>query len=315
MKTRGDFVSIDLLDVLPEFERPPVKQDDETLQKSIEAGERSGQGGIQQPLAVLEKEDGRYLVVRGTRRRRIALGLGIPKVPIAIFETPTGETPESYAPRLRLILELRQDLLPSQRAGLIVQLKKQFKLQNQEVARYLGVDVDSITNWLAVLKFIPEIVEALDADRLTSQAARVFIGLSEKGQRAIWKAHQKSLTFRGAGRRHKPLLNDYPPDKFPDYYVNPEKALRKVKGSKSGAKKKSAPKPSYTQDEKRRLMNSYNFKEEELDAAKEELKSMNAQIRAATPIAAAIIRNKNLWKLVPETMKPELERFAELYVS
>lgn len=305
---KAAFVPIELLDVLEEFERPPVQQDDDVLRRSIEAG------SIQQPLAVLERDGGRYLVVRGTRRRRIAKELGLPKVPVAIFETPKGETPEEYAPRLRLILELRQDLTPSQRASLIERIKSQYKMTNKAVAKYLGVDEDSITNWLVVRKYVPEIVEALDNESLTMQAARVFDGMNEKGQRAVWKALAPRLTEPGAGYSRNELRAEFSPEEYPEYYVNPEKMTRRAV-RRSGKSKASTSKASFTSEEKRRLIKSFEFQQDELDAAKDELKMFNQQITAAAPILAAVIRNRNLWRLVPEDMKPEIERFAELYIS
>lgn len=312
--TTGAFVSIDLLDVPEEFERTASKVDDDILRRSVEASERAGQGGIQQPLAVLEKPDGRYVVARGTRRIRVARSLGIAKVPIAIFETPEGETPEEYAPRLRLILEIRQDLMPSQKAELIAQIKAQFKKTNLALSHELGVDQDTLTNWLSVRNYVPEVVEAMDAGLLTMQAARVFDGMSEKGQRAVWKAHGKELTKEGAGRLHKTFRAQYPPTEYPTYYKDPEKAHRRIKGTKPGVKRQVKPRASYTSDEKRKLLRSYEFKAAELESDKEELESIKAKIAAATPIISALIRNKRLWALVPEEMRPEIERFAEVYL-
>lgn len=303
--------------IIPDFESPGSKVDDDVLKRSIEADLKAGGLGIQQPLAVLQ--DGRrYIVARGLRRIRAAKALGITKVPIAIFPLKKGETPESYAPVLRVILDKRQDLLPSQRCTMIEQLKKQFGMTNLEVSQYLGVDQDTITNWLAIRHYVPEVVEAIDSGRLAQRAARVFDGMTEKGQRHIWKRHEKELTAEGAGRasrlaEHKALRAQYSPDDHPEFYRKPEVAARRL-NRKKGARTKKAPRPSYTEDEKDRLMKSFNMREVELAAAKAELKTINRQLTAAIAPIAAIIRNEKLWKLVPERMKGQLERFAEVYI-
>jgi hypothetical protein len=56
------------------------------------------------------------------------------------------------------------------------------------------------------------------------------------------------------------------------------------------------------------------MKEIELKTGQEELGQMKREIKAAIPPLAAIMRNEDLWRLVPEEMKPELERFKEVYI-
>lgn len=316
------FALLDQLDVPEAFERESQRVSDDILRRSVEASERAGQGGIQQPLAVLEKPDGQYLVVRGTRRLRVARALGIAKVPIAIFKPRKGETPEEYAPELRVILDLRQDLKPSQRAIAIDNLQEQMGMTNLAVSQYLGIDQDTVTNWKAILRYIPEVVEAIDTGRLTPHTAHVFDGLTEKGQRVVWERHQSELCQEGAGRRHKQIRAEYPPDKFRDYYEKPDVVIRRITGAGPAKKRKATPRPKPSDEEiqkrsrdRQRLLSSYSFKDTELAAAKQEIKSADKKIRAATPIIAAIMRNKRLWAMVPDAMQFELQAFAEKYIA
>ncbi len=206
----------------------------------------------------------------------------------------------------------RQDLLPSQKCALVEELKARFKMQNKQVAAYLGVDQDTITNWLAIRNYIPEVAQAVDSERLTMVAARVFDGLSTKGQEIIWKRHEKDLTGSGKNGVHKRLRALYPPADHPTYYRQPglvaERLARKV------AKRKSKGTPTITTNEKRRLMSSVEMKEIELREGVEEERRLKAEIQASIAPLAAIMRSEKLMALVPEETREELERFAEIYI-
>lgn len=303
MKTQ--LIPLTSLDAPHEWHRSPSKIDDDALRRSIE------EGGIQQPLVVLA--DGkRFLVVDGIRRMKVAGLLDIAKVPAVVDSVPSGEKAEDYARRIRFILdELRQDLRPSQRAELINRLKAQFSMTNTAVAQYLGVDQDSITNWLAVTRYVPEVVSALDRGALTMQAARVFDGMSESGQKKVWKADGTDLMNSAGGRMHKELRAKYPPQKFPHFYKDADKIARRL--GKGKTRRKRIVKPSFTPQEKQRLLTSFEMKDASLKDATADLKQFKAEIAAAAPIVSAIMRNDDLRKLVPDDMLPELERFSEIY--
>ncbi len=302
---------ISKLIVLPDVERPADAVADDLLRKSIEASQTKESNGIQQPF--IGVEDGpRILLVDGLRRRRIAPTLGITKVWCIVDKAPKGDNPEEYVRRLRFILDHhRQDLMPSQKAELIETLKRQFGLSQKQCALYLGVDEDSITNWLAVRQYVPEIVAELDQGTLTMKAARPFRGLSAKGQRHVWKEHGSDLAQRGGGNLHKTLRAQYPPTKFPDFYKDPQMARAQLT-NKSGPRK-SKPRPSLSKEEKSRLLNSFEVREASLKKLQKEEKQLTLEIRAATPIIAAIMRNEKLLALVPKDMREELEVFAAEY--
>src|SRR5690348_2086938 len=112
-------IPVGSIGVPAQVSRPrPNRQEDDVLFRSIR------QGGIQQPLVVLAVGNS-YQLIDGSRRLDAARALGLPKVP-AVVDVPSGEVDsESYGRRIRFILdEHRQDLLPSQKAELIVKLKE-----------------------------------------------------------------------------------------------------------------------------------------------------------------------------------------------
>ncbi len=310
MKTQ--LIPISQLDAPSEWHRKPSKVDDDALRRSIEEGEAQKPGaGIQQPLVVLPAGGKRFLVVDGIRRMKVAGLLGVEKVRVVVDDPPAGEDPKAYARRLRFLLdELRQDLRPSQRAELIEKLKSQFGMSNLAVSQYLGVDQDSITNWLAIRRYIPEVVEAMDRGLLTQQAARVFDGMSERGQKRIWKTHADDLM--GGALRHKEVRAMYGPTEHPDYYKDPEKIARRLTKKQPGKRAKVS-RPSFTPQEKRRLLTSFTFKDSELSVAKGELQQINREITASIPVVSAIIRNERLHAHIPPDMMEELRVFGEHY--
>lgn len=282
----------------------PNKLEDEVLLRSIR------QGGVQQPLVVLAVGNG-YQLVDGGRRLEAARALGLPKVP-AVVDIPPGDVdPLTYGRRIRFILdEHRQDLLPSQKAELILKLKETMGLNNGQMAAYLGVDPDSITNWLAIRRYIPDVVRAIDVGALTMQQAKAMEGMGEEGQRTVWKKHAEEL-MQARGGSHRRIREQYNPEKYPHFYVNPEKRLAILaRGKRKGGGKA---KINYTAEEKKKLLASVEMKEAEIAELKEEMNQNKREITAAAPIIAALLRENKLRALIPEEMLPELERFAESY--
>lgn len=306
MKFETQNLRINDLIVLPCVERPASKVPDDRDARSIQ------QGGIQQPLIAIECED-RVHLAKGLRRLRIARHLGIQRVPVIVYPLPDGREIEEYVREVRLILQMhRQDLSPSQKAGLVETLKSQFDMTHREVSAYLGISPDSVTNWLAARNYIKPVQEALDAGLLTMQTARVFDGLTDQGQRAIWKGHQKELVTEGGGEIHKELRRQYSPEAFPAFYRNPELIAQRL--ARKGGPRKAKGRTSITADEKRRLLTSFELKETELETGKRELARLKKEINAAITPIAAILRNEKLWSQIPDEMKPELEAFASIYV-
>jgi hypothetical protein len=251
--------------------------------------------------------------LRQTSGIRRATELHLASVPVFIHAVPAGEDPDEYRRRLRFILDQhRQDLKPSQKAELMATLKRTFQMTHRQVAAYLGIDADSVTNWLAIKSYIPPIVDAIDSGRLTMASARTFVGLTTVGQANIWEKHGSDLMQSTGATVHRKLRAQYSPDRLPNYYREPE--VIKERLSRKTGKRKSATRASFTPDEKKRLLNSYELKEQELADGQDELKQLKREIAAATPVVAAIIRNERLRSLVPSEMMEELERFAEIYV-
>lgn len=297
-------ISTDKITVPEWVDRPFNKIADARDSESIK------QHGVRQPL-VLVDDGNRLLLAKGLRRLRIAKSLGLGKVPYVIAPVPDDYSAEDYARELRLALDMhRQDLTPSQKCQHALELKDRFGMNNKELAAYLGVDQDSITNWTSVRNYIPEVVAAIDGARLTMGAAKAFDGMTEKGQQFVWKKHEVDLVGSGKYAVHRQIRKLYPPTKFADYYRQPELVAKRLK-SNGGAKSRG---PTVTAAEKRRLGSSLELKEIELREGLDEERRLKAEIQAAIAPLAAIMRSDRLMAMVPPEMREELDRFAEVYV-
>lgn len=302
---KAELTPIDHITVTDDVTRPLNKVTDDRERKSID------EGGIQQPL-ILVRDGERLLLAKGLRRLRIARALGMTKVPTIAYNPPAGQSAEEYVRELRLVLEmLRQDLLPSQKCGLVEDLKSRFSMNNEQVAVYLGIAPDSVTNWLAVRRYIEPVVKAMDSGDLTMRAARGFDGLSEYGQHAIWNEHFAELTGNTSTDVHKILRFAYPPEKFPKYYRNAKLAIKRLNRKQS--RRRGVTRETITAAEKRRLLSSVDMKEAELRDGKEKLARYEREINASIAPIHAIMRNEKLLAHVPEEMREELARFCEVY--
>lgn len=302
---KSELISTDRITVLDAVDRPLSKVPDDRDRRSIE------QFGIRQPLVGV-RDGERILLAKGLRRLRIAKSLGMGKVPIVLEDAPKGFTPADYVRELRLTLqEHRQDLFPSQKCSLIMELKKRFGMNNKQVAAYRGIDPDSVTNQLAIANYIRPVVEALDSGRLTMQAARVFDGMTEEGQEEVWRRHGADLSVLPGGGMHKSIRAEYHPDKFAHFYRQPELVASRL--SRKSGKRRTKGRSALTSNEKRRLQSSLEMKELEIREGTEEYKAMKTDCVSAAPIVAAIRRSDNLRGFVREETMAELERFAEVY--
>jgi ParB/RepB/Spo0J family partition protein len=284
----GKNVRIELIDIPDEYEREEsLVSKDDPLFKSVK------KHGIQQPLNLLGLKEGRYGLIKGGRRLAIARSLGLVAIPAVIDELPQGEDPKRFRNRIRFILdEHQQDLFPSQRAALIRQLMSMFQMKQKDVASYLGVDPGSITLWMKIEDYAPQIVKAIDTGETTLHAARALDGLEAAQQVTMFRKHRKEFSTV-AGRKLRRLIG------------------RRSKPAKKSQKRR---KPKLTKSEKDILARDLTLKEVELEDGKEELHRLNRAITLATPVIRAVLRDEELTTMLPTEMKPELERFAEVYI-
>lgn len=305
---------LSLLTVPKQFERESYDtRQDKTLAEAIKKNLRV----ITQPLVVVRHGDD-LLIVKGTRRYYIAKTLGIPKVPCVVKPLPPGIGVGEYMEKLRFVLDThRQDLTPMQRAELVQKIKDEWKFSNADVAKYLGITSDTITNWTAILEYAPEIQQNIEMGNLTLHAARVFAGMTFTGQRHIVAKHWPELVGQeGKGEIHKRLRALYPPDKHPGFYLNAADAARRLKVQQTSTRRRPA--RNYTPDERSRILSSVDTQESQLRDNNEEIKKLKALFAAAAPLVASALRHPKRRAIIQRkfpTMVSELEAFAKVYCA
>ncbi|MDZ7697556.1 MAG: ParB/RepB/Spo0J family partition protein [Deltaproteobacteria bacterium] len=151
--------------------------------------------GIITPLLV-SRTDAGYQLIAGERRWRAAQKAGLTRVPVVVREASSAQALE-----LALIENIqREDLNPIEEAAAYGRLLEETGMTQEALARRLGRDRSSITNFLRLLKLPKDIREDVIAERLSMGHARLMAGLKSPGdQRRVRDAViKKGLSVRQA---------------------------------------------------------------------------------------------------------------------
>ena len=136
--------------------------------------------GILQPILLKKKENGGYDIIAGERRYRAAVMAGLTEVTAIIKDVDDREALE-----IALIENLqREDLNSVEIAATYQKFIDEFGYTHQDLARKIGVDRSSITNYVRLLK-LPDWVKALMSEGKLSQGhGRALLSLqNEKDQK------------------------------------------------------------------------------------------------------------------------------------
>jgi ParB family transcriptional regulator, chromosome partitioning protein len=169
-------LDIDMLE--PNADQPRSIFRDEKIEE-LAASIRAN--GIVQPL-VARKLRGRYQIIAGERRWRAAQRAGLQKVPVVVREIPDDRVLE-----LSLIENIqREELNPIEEANAYRRLIDGLGITQEEVARRVGRERSSVTNYLRLLKLPDEIQRWVEEDRISMGHARSLLALdSPEEQRAV----------------------------------------------------------------------------------------------------------------------------------
>ena len=160
-------LDIDLLEPNPDQPRTIFREGKlDELAASIQAN------GIVQPLLVRRMDD-RYQIIAGERRWRAAQRAGLDKVPVVVREIPDERVLE-----LSLIENIqREELNPIEEAHAYRRLIDGLGVTQEEVARRVGRERSSVTNYLRLLKLPDDIQQWVEEDRLSMGHARALLSL------------------------------------------------------------------------------------------------------------------------------------------
>ncbi len=135
--------------------------------------------GIIQPLIVSPNGDNEhYILVSGERRLEAARQVGLDTVPAIIRQVTEQERLE-----LALIENVqRLSLSPLEQAEAYTQLRDEYDLSPEEIARRMGKSSVAVRNMLRQLELPEKIRRALDAGRISAGHARALLGLETPTQ-------------------------------------------------------------------------------------------------------------------------------------
>lgn len=162
--------------------------------------------GIIQPVSVRKLDNGRYQLVAGERRLRAVKELGIPTIPALILEISSDEDMLEIA----LIENVQREYLnPIETALGYQRLITECRLTQEEVAKKIGKDRTTITNFLRLLKLPKIIQDSLQRGEIMVGHARALLALpDEKTMIQLWKkAVSHSYSVRQVEKAVKMALN------------------------------------------------------------------------------------------------------------
>ena len=195
--------------------------------------------GIITPLLVTKTEAG-YQLIAGERRWRAAQKAGLRRVPVVVREVTPSESLE-----LALIENIhRKDLNPIEEAIAYAKLLEETRITQDALAKRLGKDRSSITNFLRLLKLPVQIQQDVIDGRLSMGHARLLAGLKNSEdqwtlrntiiKRGLSVRQSEALAKRGKGStdtREKGSVKD-------PYLQSLEDNLKRSLGTKVEIKKR-----------------------------------------------------------------------------
>lgn len=162
-------ISIALIDRNP---NQPRKNFDEKALKELAQSIKTN--GVIQPIIVTKKGD-RYIIIAGERRWRASQLAGLRTVPCIVRNYTDREICE-----IAIIENLqREDLNPIESARAIKQLIETFDLTQEVVADRIGKSRPAVANTLRLLTLTPEVVNMIEAGKLSAGHARCLITVED----------------------------------------------------------------------------------------------------------------------------------------
>jgi ParB family transcriptional regulator, chromosome partitioning protein len=140
--------------------------------------------GIIQPITVRRKGSERYELISGERRIRASLEAGLTQIPAYIIDL----TNRKELLELALVENIqREHLGPIEMATAFQRLIDEYGYSHEEIAKRVGKDRTTITNFIRLLKLPDKVKESLDKNEITVGHARALINLPRVSDQVnIW---------------------------------------------------------------------------------------------------------------------------------
>ncbi len=150
----------------------------EELKQSI------SENGVIQPITVRQTPSG-FELIAGERRLRAVSDLGLDRIPAYVMEVETDQ----QMIELSLIENIqRENLNAIDEANGYLTLINECNLTQEVVAKRVGKDRSTVTNFLRLLKLPKQIQESLTKDEVTQGHARAFLALESPAEMlSLWQ--------------------------------------------------------------------------------------------------------------------------------
>lgn len=150
--------------------------------------------GILQPVIVRQIDNGLYELIAGERRWRAAQIVGLKKIPVMVKDITDERSLE-----IALIENLqREDLNPIEAAQGYQRLLKEFNLSQEEIAKRVGKDRSTVSNYLRLLTLPEKIKDYLSSSLLTPGHAKAILSIPSRDEQVRFAEH---IVNRGASVR------------------------------------------------------------------------------------------------------------------
>jgi ParB family chromosome partitioning protein len=189
------FIPVQQIVVNPTQPRLEMRQ--ESL---VELASSIEEKGLLQPIIVRRKE-GVYEIIAGERRFRACKMAGLKEVPAIVRDVDDHEALE-----LAMIENLqREDLNPVEIATVYQRFVEDFGYTHEELAKKVGIERSSISNYIRLLKLPTWIKELMAAGKLTQGHGRVLITLKgeQEQKRYVKRVLDEGLSVRELERVRK----------------------------------------------------------------------------------------------------------------
>ena len=194
---RGGVNLIPIEQILVNPTQPRIEIREEPLQ---ELAASIKEKGLLQPILVRRKE-GVYEIIAGERRFRAAKIAGLREIPAIIKDVDDREALE-----LAMIENLqREDLNPIEVASVYLRFVEEFDYTHDVLAKKVGVERSSVTNYIRLLK-LPDWIQALLVQGKLSQGhGRVLITLKDEQEqkRYVKRVLDEGVSVRELERTRK----------------------------------------------------------------------------------------------------------------
>jgi len=159
-------------DIQPNDLQPRAVFNDKEMQGLVASIRKHG---ILQPVIVRPLSHG-YMLIAGERRWRAAKQIGLKEMPAIVRHTNELDTLE-----LALIENIqREDLNPIEKAKGFQELIKKFGLTHEQIAKTLGKDRSSITNYVRLLDLPQEIQDHVSRGTLSMGHSRALLSIQNE---------------------------------------------------------------------------------------------------------------------------------------